>query len=150
MIHPVDHLLQSLLDRRAAIAVVGLGYVDLPLACCLARRFRVIGFDVNPGKIAKLKAGIDPVGEAGDAAVQASGIVFSTDPAVLRDARFHIVCVPTPIDDAQRPDLRPILSASELVGKQLQSGSIVVYESTVYPGCTEEDCQWGGSLGITG
>jgi UDP-N-acetyl-D-galactosamine dehydrogenase len=140
MAHPTDQLLAALLDRTASIALVGLGYVGLPLACCLARRFTVIGFDLNSGKVAKLQAGKDPIGEVGDAAVRDSGITFSSDPAVLAQARFFIVCVPTPIDDAQRPDLRPILSASELVGARLQPGSVVVYESTVYPGCTEEDC----------
>jgi len=138
--HPTTGLLQALLDRRAAIAVIGLGYVGLPLACCLASRFRVIGFDLNADKIARLQAGSDPVGEVGDAAVQASGIDFSADAAVLATARVHIVCVPSPIDEAKRPDLRCIHAASELVGGQLQPGSLVVYESTVYPGCTEEEC----------
>jgi UDP-N-acetyl-D-galactosamine dehydrogenase len=140
MTHPTDGLLDRLLAREAAICVIGLGYVGLPLACCLARRFRVIGFDVNPDKAAAMQAGRDPVGECGDAAIAASGIRFSSDPADLRQARFHIVCVPTPIDDAKRPDLGPILAASRTIGANLSPGSVVVYESTVYPGCTEEDC----------
>src|SRR5690606_31150121 len=136
----VNVSIDDLLSRRVPIAVIGLGYVGLPLAVCLARRFAVIGIDVHAGKIAALEAGRDPVGECGDAAIASSGIRFTADPAAIAEARFCIVCVPTPVDEAKAPDLRPILGASEMVGRHLQRGTCVVLESTVYPGCTEEDC----------
>ena len=139
--HPLSPtLLADLTQRRAAITVVGLGYVGLPLAVCLAKHFRVIGFDVNPAKIAALRAGRDPVGESGDARIQGSAIEFTADPQRLRDARFHIIAVPTPVDQAKRPDFTALISASATVGRNLERGSVVVYESTVYPGATEEIC----------
>ena len=100
-------LLDGLLARRIPIAVVGLGYVGLPLALCLAKRFRVIGFDIDRARIAALRAGRDPVGESGDAAVAGSGIGFADEPAALAEARLHIVCVPTAMGQAKRPDLPP-------------------------------------------
>jgi UDP-N-acetyl-D-galactosamine dehydrogenase len=133
-------LLDGLLARRIPLAVVGLGYVGLPLALCLAKQFRVIGFDINRAKIATLNDGRDPVGESGDAVVAASGISFSDDPAALAEARLHIVCVPTAIDQTKRPDFTPLVAASALIGRQLARGAVVVYESTVYPGATEEVC----------
>ncbi len=137
-------LFSELSSRRAAVAVVGLGYVGLPLAVCLSRVFRVIGVDINAAKIAKLNAGQDPIGEVGDdalrTALDAQGITFTTDAARLREARFIIVCVPTPVDRAKRPDLSLLLSASRTVGAQLCAGSVVVFESTVFPGATEELC----------
>lgn len=140
MSHPMDGLLENLIIKRAAIAIVGLGYVGLPLAVCLAKHFRIIGFDVNTRKITALKAGIDPVGESGDAAITASGITFTSQTDDLNDVRFHIVAVPTPVDTAKRPDFTPLISASTLVGRHLAKGSVVVYESTVYPGATEDIC----------
>lgn len=140
MPHLTDNLFHALTSRKAAIAVIGLGYVGLPLAVCLAKHFRVIGFDVNERKITALKAGKDPVGESGDAAIQNSGMTFSNQAADLSDVRFYIIAVPTPVDTAKRPDFTPLIGASTLVGRQLAKDSVVVYESTVYPGATEEIC----------
>ena len=133
-------LFDHLVKRRASLSVIGLGYVGLPLAVCLAKHFKVIGFDISARKIAALQAGSDPIGECGDAAIATSGIQFSADPAVLRESCFHIVAVPTPVDHAKRPDFAPLISASTLIGRHLGKGSVVVYESTVYPGATQEVC----------
>ncbi len=130
----------ALASRQRAIAVIGLGYVGLPLAVCLARHFRVLGFDIDGTKIGRLRAGRDPVGECGDAAIAASGITFTDDPTHLADASFLIVCVPTPVDRANRPDLTPLIEASRTLGLHLSPGAIVVYESSVFPGATEEVC----------
>jgi len=142
--HPTALLLDELRSHRTGIAVVGLGYVGLPLALCLARHFRVLGFDLNAAKIAALQAGRDPVGECGDAAVAArlADASFSAtgDAAALRSCRFVIIAVPTPVDGAKRPDLAPLVGASTLVGRNLAAGAVLVYESTVYPGATEEVC----------
>lgn len=140
MSHPTDHLLASLQQRQAAIAVIGLGYVGLSLAVCLSRHFRVIGFDTNRDKIAALKAGKDPIGECSDQAIAASGITFSDAAADLSGSRLYIVAVPTPIDADKRPDFTPLIQASATIGQHLAKGSVVVYESTVYPGATEEIC----------
>ncbi len=110
------------------------------MAVCFAKHYRVVGFDINRAKIAELKQGRDPIGENGDEAVAASGIAFSHDPVVLRESAFLIICVPTPVDTAKRPDFGPLSSASTLVGKHMAPGAVVVYESTVYPGATEEVC----------
>jgi UDP-N-acetyl-D-galactosamine dehydrogenase len=135
-----DAVLADLREKRSPLAVIGLGYVGLPLAVCLARHFRVIGFDLKAGKIAALRQGKDPVGENGDAAIAASGITFSDDPQVLRGPALYIVCVPTPVDAAKRPNFSPLISASTLVGQHIAHGAVVVYESTVYPGATEQVC----------
>jgi UDP-N-acetyl-D-galactosamine dehydrogenase len=135
-----DVLLNDLRSRQAELAVVGLGYVGLPLACCLAKRFRVVGFDINRSKITRLRAGHDPIGEVGDAGIAASGIAFTDAAEDLRRCRFFIIAVPTPVDTAKRPDFTPLVQASKLVGAHMPAGSIVVYESTVYPGATEEVC----------
>ncbi|NJC89261.1 MAG: nucleotide sugar dehydrogenase [Desulfuromonas sp.] len=123
---------------QARIALVGLGYVGLPLAVAFARKASVLGFDISAKKIDELQRGIDVTGEVSSEQLQAVAIDYTTDPAALRDARFFIVTVPTPIDAFKRPDLRPVESASRTIGRHLQKGSIVVYESTVYPGVTEE------------
>lgn len=122
------------------ISVVGLGYVGLPVAVAFGAKARVIGFDINAKRLAELRAGHDRTGEVPTATLAAADIVFTDDINVLRQADFHIVAVPTPVDDANQPDLTPVLRASETVGKALKRGDIVVYESTVYPGATEEDC----------
>ena len=122
------------------IAVIGLGYVGLPVAVAFGRRARVIGFDVNEQRISELRKGHDRTGEMTAAELAAADIAFTHEIEVLREADFHIVAVPTPVDEANQPDLTPILRASETVGKALKRGDIVVYESTVYPGATEEDC----------
>ena len=129
----------KLMQRNDTIAVVGLGYVGLPLAVAFSRKRRVIGFDVNAEKIELYKQGIDVTGEVGEELKNYS-IEFTADPAMLSQASFIIVAVPTPIDQHRNPDLRPVLSASKTVGQNMKPNSVVVYESTVYPGLTEEKC----------
>ena len=123
------------------VAVIGLGYVGLPLAVEFGKKFRTIGFDLAVDKVAAYKNFIDPTGElASDDLRAATQLSYSTDPAVLADADFLIVAVPTPVDDAHRPDFTPLIKSSESVGRHIKRGAIVVYESTVYPGATEEVC----------
>jgi UDP-N-acetyl-D-glucosamine/UDP-N-acetyl-D-galactosamine dehydrogenase len=126
--------------KDRVIGVVGLGYVGLPVAVAMGERFRTIGFDINTRRIAELKKGHDRTGEVTDAELRASKVSFSDSLEELRQADFFIVAVPTPVDHAKQPDLTPLYRASETVGKALKRGDIVVYESTVYPGATEEDC----------
>ncbi len=144
MTHPTDSLLDELRSRRTSLAVIGLGYVGLPLALCLAKHFRVVGLDRDQRKISALRAGRDPVGESGDAAVATrigDGSFTATDDATaLRSCRFVIVAVPTPVDSAKRPDFAPLIGASTAIGRNLAPGTVIVYESTVYPGATEEIC----------
>ena len=123
------------------VAVIGLGYVGLPLAVEFGKKFRTIGLDLAADKVAAYKNFIDPTGElASDDLRAATQLSYSTDPAVLADADFLIVAVPTPVDDAHRPDFTPLIKSSESVGRHIKRGAIVVYESTVYPGATEEVC----------
>jgi UDP-N-acetyl-D-galactosamine dehydrogenase len=128
------------MSHNRKISVVGLGYVGLPVAVAFGKHGRVIGFDINPARVAELKGGHDSTLEVEDAELREADILFTTEPADLKAADFHVVAVPTPVDEAKRPDLTPVLKASETVGSQLKGGDIVVYESTVYPGATEEDC----------
>ncbi|MBV8110407.1 MAG: nucleotide sugar dehydrogenase, partial [Hyphomicrobiales bacterium] len=123
------------------LAVIGLGYVGLPVAVAFGRQGTpVIGFDIDTARIAELKAGRDRTREVEPGDIAHPHLHFTSDPAELADADFFIVTVPTPIDQARRPDLTALLRASSTVGKALKKGDIVVYESTVYPGATEEDC----------
>jgi len=123
------------------ISVIGLGYVGLPVAVAFGRTGApVVAFDIDPGRIKELREGHDRTGEVEADALRGAGLRLTADPVDLADADFHIVAVPTPIDDAKLPDLRPLLSASRSVGRQLKRGDIVVYESTVYPGATEREC----------
>lgn len=131
---------QELVDKRAKLAVIGLGYVGLPIALEFARKISVIGFDINPKRIEMMKQGIDPSNELEKEAFDGCDIVFTDSLDVLREARFFIVAVPTPVDEHNVPDLTPVKKASETVGKVVKKGDYVVFESTVYPGCTEEDC----------
>jgi UDP-N-acetyl-D-glucosamine/UDP-N-acetyl-D-galactosamine dehydrogenase len=125
----------------ATVAVVGLGYVGLPLAVEFGKRYRTIGFDLSKEKVASYRKFVDPTGEVSrDSLVAAGQLTFGNDPAALSDADFIVVAVPTPVDIAHQPDFRPLIGASESVGKHLKRGAIVVYESTVYPGATEEIC----------
>lgn len=133
-------LFEKIRNRNEKLSVVGLGYVGLPLAVAFAKKTDVIGFDISEEKIRCYLNGIDPTGEAGDEAVRTSTAEFTSDETRLQQARFHIVAVPTPINSDKTPDLAPVERASETVGRNLRSGSIVVYESTVYPGVTEEIC----------
>jgi UDP-N-acetyl-D-galactosamine dehydrogenase len=119
---------------------VGLGYVGLPVAVAFGKVSETIGFDINPRRLAELRRGFDRTLEISPRELKAAKLTFTDDVAVLRRADFHIVAVPTPVDEANQPDLSPLLGASESVGKALKKGDIVVYESTVYPGATEEDC----------
>ncbi len=122
------------------LAVIGLGYVGLPIALEFARKLPVIGFDINEKRVRMMQLGIDPCKELSSEAFENTDIRFTADPEDLRKANFFIVAVPTPIDEFNQPDLGPLISASTTVGKVLKKGDYVVYESTVYPGCTEEDC----------
>jgi UDP-N-acetyl-D-glucosamine/UDP-N-acetyl-D-galactosamine dehydrogenase len=126
--------------KARVIGVVGLGYVGLPVAMAMVERFRTIGFDINQRRIAELKACYDRTGEVTAAELKASKIVFSDRLDDLKQADFFIVAVPTPVDNAKQPDLTPLFRASETVGQVLKPGDVVVFESTVYPGATEEDC----------
>ncbi len=130
----------DLLNKKKTLAVIGLGYVGLPIALEFAKKIKVIGFDINADRIALMKKGIDPSNELGSNDFQDCDIEFTNDLEVLKKAHFYIVAVPTPVDDHNVPDLIPIQKASETIGKVIMKGDYVVYESTVYPGCTEEDC----------
>ncbi len=134
------NLYDQLLSGQAKLSLIGLGYVGLPIAIAFARKVQVIGFDLNKRKIQDYLDGKDPTREVGDQAVRDSSMVFTADPALLKEARFHIVAVPTPVNSDHTPDLRPLEGASRLLGPQLTPGSIVVFESTVYPGVTEDVC----------
>lgn len=127
-------------NGETTIAVVGLGYVGLPLALAFAKKYPTLGYDVNEGKLALYRKGVDPTREAGDAAVASTTLEFIGDAARLEEASFIIVAVPTPVSDDRLPDLTPVRSASRTVGRYLRPGTIVCYESTVYPGVTEEIC----------
>ena len=130
----------SLINKESKLAVIGLGYVGLPIALEFARKLSVIGFDINQKRVDLMNQKIDPSNELEAKDFEGCDIVFTADPEVLREANFFIVAVPTPIDKGNQPDLTPILGASATVGKLLKKGDYVVFESTVYPGCTEEDC----------
>ncbi|MCS6820505.1 MAG: nucleotide sugar dehydrogenase [Microscillaceae bacterium] len=131
---------QEIIEGKKAIALIGLGYVGLPIALAFAKKVKVIGFDINAAKIELLKQHIDPSGEVETHEFENCNILFTHQLEDLRQANFFIVAVPTPIDSSTFPDLKPLLSASRTVGKVLKKGDYVVFESTVYPGCTEEDC----------
>lgn len=132
---------QKLVDHRESLSVVGLGYVGMPIAVAFAKKgINVIGFDLNRDKIDLYKSGIDPTKEVGDEAIRAATVQFTFDEKKLQQAKFHIIAVPTPVNADHTPDLTPVVGASEIVGRNLVPGSIVVYESTVYPGCTEDIC----------
>ena len=135
-----DVMLADLRNGKKAISVIGLGYVGLPLALELAKKFRVIGFDVSGPRVEMIVRGEDPSEELDPSAFANKNIHFTCDPAELKNAAFYIVAVPTPVDESRTPNLQPLIGASTTVGKALSKGDIVVYESTVYPGCTEEDC----------
>jgi len=134
-------LYESLLQRKETLAVVGLGYVGMPIAVAFSQAsINVIGFDTNKSKINTYKSGVDPTMEVGDEAIKQSDIVFTNSEKELQKAKFIIIAVPTPVNTDHTPDLSPVISASEIVGKNMKKDTIVVYESTVYPGCTEDVC----------
>ena len=129
-----------MLDGEAKLAVIGLGYVGLPIALDFARKIKVVGFDINQQRVDMMKNSIDPSNELDSADFDGCDIEFTADINDLKEVQFFIVAVPTPIDEANLPDLTPLIGASKTVGSVLKKGDYVVYESTVYPGCTEEDC----------
>ena len=131
---------QEIKNKEKKIAVIGLGYVGLPLALILAKKFSVIGFDINEERIELMKSGVDPSHELTRTAFSDTDIIFTSNVEKLREAHFYIVAVPTPVDGHKVPDLNPVLLASATIGKVIKPGDYVVFESTVYPGCTEEDC----------
>lgn len=133
-------LYQNILDKKEKIALVGLGYVGMPIAVEFAKYVNVIGFDINKKKVELYQQGIDPTLEVGDEEIKKSTVEWTYDETKLKEAKFIIVAVPTPINDDKTPDLMPVIGSSEIVGRNLTKGSIVVYESTVYPGVTEEVC----------
>ncbi len=134
------NIYQDLLDGTSKLALVGLGYVGMPLAVAFAKKIKVIGFDLNREKIERYREGFDPTGEIGDEEIRKTSVEFTSDDARLQEASFIIVAVPTPINSDKTPDLSPVEGASLIVGKNLTKNSIVVYESTVYPGVTEDIC----------
>ena len=130
----------KLVKKETKLSVIGLGYVGLPIALEFAKKIKVVGFDIKPERVALMRKGIDPSNELTSEAFEGTDIILTSDPADLKEASFHIIAVPTPTNIYNLPDLTPVLKASEAVGKVLKKGDYVVYESTVYPGCTEEDC----------
>ena len=134
-------LYEKLIKKEEKLSLVGLGYVGMPIAVAFAAKgIDVVGFDLNDAKIQLYKSGVDPTKEVGDEVIKNTTIDFTSDEAKLKSAKFHIVAVPTPVNQDHTPDLAPVIGASEIVGRNLVKGSIVVYESTVYPGVTEDVC----------
>lgn len=134
-------LYEKIVRGEEAISLVGLGYVGMPIAVAFAKKgIRVIGFDLNEKKIEQYRSGFDPTNEVGNDVIRETTVDFTSDETRLKDSKFHIVAVPTPVNTDHTPDLTPVIGASEIVGRNLVPGAIVVYESTVYPGCTEDVC----------
>ncbi len=133
-------LYEKLVNGEEKLSLVGLGYVGMPIAVAFGRKIQVIGYDLNEKKVELYKSGIDPTREVGDEVIKNANVEFSSDETKLREAKFHIVAVPTPVNADRTPDLTPVEGASRTVGRNLTKGSIVVFESTVYPGVTEEVC----------
>src|SRR3954469_4912860 len=131
---------QKIVKKEAQVALIGLGYVGLPIALAFAKKVKVIGFDIHEKRVDMMKKGIDPSNELPKSEFKNSDILFTHKLEDLKKANFYIVAVPTPIDEHNLPDLKPLIAASTTVGKVLKKGDYVIYESTVYPGCTEEDC----------
>lgn len=133
-------LYEKIKNRQEKISIVGLGYVGMPIAVAFAKKVEVIGFDLNAQKIELYESGIDPTNEVGDEAISQTTVDFTSNEVRLREAKFHIITVPTPVNQDKTPDLSPVINASTILGRNLTKGSIVVYESTVYPGVTEDIC----------
>lgn len=133
-------LYEKLVSGEEKLSLVGLGYVGMPIAVAFAKKIKVVGFDLNEEKIGLYKNGIDPTNEVGDEVIRNTKVDFTADPAKLKEAKFHIVAVPTPVNDDHTPDLSPVEGASRILGQNLTKGSVVVFESTVYPGVTEDIC----------
>jgi UDP-N-acetyl-D-glucosamine/UDP-N-acetyl-D-galactosamine dehydrogenase len=130
----------KLINKETKLSVIGLGYVGLPIALEFARKIKVVGFDIKPDRVELMNKGIDPSNELSSESFKNTDIKITSNPEDLKEASFHIIAVPTPTDKHNLPDLTPVIKATETVGKVLKKGDYVVYESTVYPGCTEEDC----------
>ena len=142
-------LYEKIVSGEEKLSLVGLGYVGMPIAVAFARKIKVVGFDLNEKKIELYKNGIDPTNEVGNEVIKNTTVDFTADPSKLREAKFHIVAVPTPVNDDHTPDLTPVEGASRILGQNLTKGSVVVFESTVYPGVTEDRAgirteMWGG------
>lgn len=135
-----NNLYEKIVAREEKLSLVGLGYVGMPIAVAFAKKIDVIGFDLNKAKIEAYKSGIDPTREVGDDAIKATTVEFTADESKLREAKFHIVAVPTPVNSDHTPDLAPVEGASRILGRNLTKGSVIVFESTVYPGVTEDVC----------
>ena len=133
-------LIKEIKNKNEKLSLIGLGYVGMPIAVAFSKKVNVIGFDVNAEKVSLYQKGIDPTKEVGDKAIKSCSVDFTNDETKLREAKFHIVAVPTPVSEDKTPDLTPVEGASHTLGRNLTKGSIVVYESTVYPGVTEEVC----------
>ena len=134
-------LYERLIKKEENLSLIGLGYVGMPIAVAFAKKgLNVIGFDLNKAKIDLYRSGVDPTKEVGDEVIKNTTVQFTSDETMLKKAKFHIVAVPTPVNTDHTPDLTPVIGASEILGRNLTKGSIVVYESTVYPGCTEDVC----------
>ena len=133
-------LYEKIVKGEEKLSLVGLGYVGMPIAVAFARKIQVVGFDLNEKKIELYKSGVDPTNEVGDEVIKNTTVDFTADPSKLKEAKFHIVAVPTPVNDDHTPDLTPVEGASRILGQNLTKGSVVVFESTVYPGVTEEIC----------
>ena len=133
-------MFEQLLRGEVKLSLIGLGYVGMPIAVAFAKKVKVIGFDINKAKVELYKAGIDPTREVGNEVIKNTSVEFTSNENKLREARFHIVAVPTPVHDDHTPDLSPVEGASRVLGRNLEKGSIVVFESTVYPGVTEDIC----------
>ena len=133
-------LYEDIVNGKEKLSLVGLGYVGMPIAVAFAKKIKVVGFDLNAAKIDLYKSGVDPTNEVGDDAIKNTTVEFTADPSKLREAKFHIVAVPTPVNEDHTPDLTPVEGASRILGQNLTRGSIVVFESTVYPGVTEDIC----------
>lgn len=135
-----SRLYDQLLNKKTKLSLVGLGYVGMPIAVAFAKKVKVVGFDLNAKKIEMYKNGVDPTHEVGNEVISKTTVEFTADETKLRKAKFHIVAVPTPVNDDHTPDLSPVEGASTILGRNLTKGSIVVFESTVYPGVTEDVC----------
>ncbi|MDE6604030.1 MAG: nucleotide sugar dehydrogenase [Lachnospiraceae bacterium] len=133
-------LYEKIVSGEEKLSLIGLGYVGMPIAVAFARKIKVVGFDLNAEKIALYQSGVDPTNEVGDEVIRNTKVEFTADPAKLKEAKFHIVAVPTPVNDDHTPDLSPVEGASRILGQNLTKGSVVVFESTVYPGVTEDIC----------
>ena len=136
----MDNLYEKLINKEEKLSLVGLGYVGMPIAVAFAKKIHVIGFDLNAGKIGLYQSGIDPTHEVGNEVISKTTVEFTADESRLREAKFHIVAVPTPVSDDHTPDLGPVERAGTILGRKLTRGSVVVFEATVYPGVTEEIC----------